>query len=145
MKFPSIPLILALAPAVLLLSGGCTKTDNENAAAVVQDIKATAVDTWDGIKDFTFEQRTDFSASIDRMCRSMDNEIEVVKAKTSGTPGVASAERENAVKDYDAARADLKASLANLNNSTATGWADAKVKVAAAWQRVKADYDKATQ
>jgi hypothetical protein len=145
MKLPSIPLILALAPAVLLVSGGCTKTDKENAAAVVQDIKATAVDTWDSIKDFTFEQRTDFSASIDRMCRSMDNEIEVVKAKTSSTPGVAAAEKENAVKDYDAARADLKASLTNLDNSTATGWADAKAKVAAAWQRVKADYDKATQ
>jgi hypothetical protein len=145
MKIPRIPLILALVPAVLLVSGGCTKTDNENAAAVVQDIKATAVDTWDGIKDFTFEQRTDFSASIDRMCRSMDNEIEAVKAKTSSTPGVAAADRENAVKDYDAARADLKASLTNLNNSTAAGWADAKAKVSAAWQRVKADYDKATQ
>jgi phage protein D len=75
----------------------------------------------------------------------MDNEIEVVKAKASSTPGVAAAERENAAKDYDAARADLKASLTNLNNSTATGWADAKAKVAVAWQRVKADYDKATQ
>jgi hypothetical protein len=145
MKSQSIPPALALVLAAFIVSGGCTKTDNQNANAVVQDIKTTAVDTWDSIKDFTFERRTDFSASIDRMCRSMDNEIDAVKTKASGTPGVAAADRENAVKDYDAARADLKASLDNLNNSTATGWADAKAKVAAAWQRVKVDYDKATQ
>jgi Tfp pilus assembly protein PilP len=145
MKSPTLVLVLALAPSVLLVSGGCTKTDKDNAAAVVQDIKATAVDTWESIKDFTFEQRTDFSASIDRMCRSMDNEIEVVKTKASSTPGVAAADRENAVKDYDIARVDLKASLASLNNATAADWSDAKAKVAAAWQRVKADYDKATQ
>jgi outer membrane murein-binding lipoprotein Lpp len=145
MKSPALLLILALAPAVLLVSGGCTKTDKDNAASVVQDIKATAVDTWESVKDFTFEQRTDFSASIDRMCRSMDNEIEVVKAKASSTPGAAAADREAAVKDYDAARVDLKTSLANLNNATAADWSDAKEKVAAAWRRVKADYDKATQ
>lgn len=145
MKIQRSLIISALIPAALLISGGCTKTDKDNASTVVQDIKTAAVDTWDGIKNFTFEQRADFSASMDRMCKSMDNEIETVKAKASSTTGTASADREAAVKDYDDARADLKASLASLNNSTEAGWADAKAKVAAAWQRVKADYDKATQ
>lgn len=141
MKTQRSLLILALAPSLLLMSGGCSKTDNDNATTVVQDIKTTAVDTWDSVKDFTFEKRTEFSASIDRMCRSMDNEIAAVKAKA---PDAASKDRDAAVKDYDAARADLKERLADLDKASAETWADAKAKVADAWQRVKASYIKAT-
>jgi hypothetical protein len=135
---------LSLVPAVLIVSSGCSKADKDNAAAVVQDIKATAVDTWDSVKNFTFEQRTDFSASMARMTQSMDNEIAAAKTKLNTAPDAAAKDREAAVKDYDDARADLKKSLANLNNATADNWADAKAKVAAAWQRVKAAYDRAT-
>ena len=39
---------------------------------------------------------------------------------------------------------DLKKSLDDLNNATADTWADAKAKAEKAWDRVKADYDKAT-
>jgi hypothetical protein len=141
MKIQRSLLILAMAPSILLFSGGCSKADNDNATAVVQDIKTTAVDTWDGIKDFTFEKRVEFSASIDRMSKAMDDKIAEIRAKA---PDAASKDRDAAVKDYDDARADLKARLADLNNATADTWADAKAKVADAWQRVKAAYTKAT-
>jgi hypothetical protein len=137
-------LALSLIPAVLLVSGGCSKADKDSTATVVQDIKTTAVDTWDSVKNFTFEQRTDFSASIDRMTKSMDAEIDTAKTKLNTAPDAAAKDREAAVREYDVARVDLKTSLTNLNNATADTWADAKAKVAAAWQRVKAAYDKAT-
>jgi hypothetical protein len=142
MKLPSIPLIVALAPAILLVAGGCTKTDKDNAAAVVQDIKVTATDTWDSIKDFTFEKHDEFKASIDRMSKKLDNNVAELRAQA---PAVAASDRDEALKEYDAARADLKARLTDLGNATADTWADAKVKVADAWQRMQAAYAKATK
>ena len=142
MKLPSLPLIVALAPAILLVAGGCTKTDKDNAAAVVQDIKVTATDTWDSIKDFTFEKHDEFKASIDRMSKKLDNNVAELRAQA---PAVAASDRDEALKEYDAARADLKARLTDLGNATADTWADAKVKVADAWQRMQAAYAKATK
>jgi hypothetical protein len=135
-------LALALMPAALLISGGCTKTDKDNAASVVQDIKVTATDTWDSIKDFTFERHDEFKASIDRMSKNLDDSVAELRAKA---PVVAASDKEEALKEYDAARADLKARLADLGNATADTWADAKVKVADAWQRMQVAYDKATK
>jgi hypothetical protein len=141
---PSL-LLLALAPAALVLSGGCSKADKDNATAVVNDIKTTAVDTWDGIKDFTYEQRVEFSASIDRMSRSLDDNTTPVRARVASMPDAAAKDKEAALRDYDAARADLKTDLVALDNATADNWADAKAKVAAAWRRVQASYDNATK
>jgi hypothetical protein len=135
-------LALTLIPAVLIISGGCTKTDKDNAATVVQDIKAAATDTWDSIKDFTFERHDEFKASIDRMSKDLDDKVSEIRAKA---PVVAASDKDAALKEYDAARADLKARLADLGNATADTWADAKAKVAEAWQRVQASYDKATK
>lgn len=129
-------------PAVLALFGGCSKTDKDNAAAVVQDIKVTATDTWDSIKDFTFERHDEFKASIERMSKSLDDHVADLRAKA---PAVAASDKEAALKEYDDARADLKASLVDLGNATADTWADAKVKVAAAWHRVQVAYDNASK
>jgi hypothetical protein len=131
----SFPILLALAvlcPATLILTGGCSKADNSNASTVGQDIKTTAIDTWDSIKDFTFEKRTDFSDSIQRMDDKMDAKIADMKAKGTNT------------SDYDQARADLKARLSDLGNATSDTWAAAKTNVQKAWDRTKAAYDKET-
>jgi hypothetical protein len=74
----------------------------------------------------------------------MDAEIDAAKTKLNTAPDAAAKDREAAVREYDVAKVDLKTSLTNLNNATADTWADAKAKVAVAWQRVKAAYDKAT-
>jgi hypothetical protein len=137
-------LALTLVPAVLFISGGCSRQDKDNVSAVAQDIKTTAIDSWDSVKDYTFEKRVEFSASMDRMSASMDDNIAAAKAKLSSTPDTASKDKAAAIKDYDDARADLKAKLSDLNNATSDTWADAKAKVSDAWQRVKAAYARAT-
>jgi hypothetical protein len=154
MKNPKTLLFLlaSLGSAVVIGSSGCSKSANSTASNDVQDAKAAvtnaaidvknaAVDTWDSIRDYTYDKRVDFSTSIDRMDKTMDDKIAEEKAQA---PNTLSADKQAAIKDYDDARADLKARLADLSNATADTWADAKAKVAAAWQRVKADYDKAT-
>jgi hypothetical protein len=138
--------------AAVLALCGCSKSDNSAASSNLQDakdsVKAAAVDvkdaavsTWDSIKDYTYDKRVDFSAKLDQMDKTMDDKIAEEKAQA---PSTYSADKQAAIKDYDDARADLKARLSDLSNATADTWADAKAKVAAAWQRVKADYDKAT-
>jgi hypothetical protein len=120
-----------LIAAALFLSAGCSKADKDNAAAVAQDIKATAIDSWNSVKDFTFEKRAEFSAYLARTSDDMDSRVTDLKSKGRTVP------------DYDDARADLKTSLENLNNATVDTWADAKAKAVRAWDRVKADYEKA--
>ena len=130
MKTPrSLLLVIAtVAPAILLGSWGCTKSEDTKAKEVAQDIKTTAkdvaadvktaaVDTWDSIKDFTFERRSDFSAGIDRMAKGLDDKVADMKAKASTVPNAAAKDREAAIKEYDEARADLKTKLTDLGNA----------------------------
>jgi hypothetical protein len=145
-------LVATLAPVIVIGAAGCSKSDNSTASSNVQDAKAAAtnaavdvknaaVDSWDNLREYTYDRRVEFSSSMDRMDQNMDDKIAAEKAQA---PSTLSADKQAAIKDYDDARADLKARLADLGNATADTWADAKAKVAAAWQRVKADYDKAT-
>jgi hypothetical protein len=149
---PLLFLLASLGTAIGIASGGCSKSDNSTASSNLQDakvavtnaavdVKNAAVDSWDSLKDYTYDKRVEFSASLDRMDKTMDDKIAEEKAQA---PATFSADKQAAIKDYDDARADLKAKLTDLGNATADTWADAKAKVAAAWQRVKADYDKAT-
>jgi hypothetical protein len=145
-------LLASLGPAIVLGSAGCSKSDTSTASSNMQDakdsvksaaidVKNAAVSGWDSLKDYTYDKRVEFSASMDKMDKSMDDKIAEEKAQA---PSTLSADKQAAIKDYDDAREDLKARLTELGNATSDTWADAKAKVAAAWQRVKADYDKAT-
>ncbi|MGD1030789.1 MAG: hypothetical protein ABSA05_06565 [Opitutaceae bacterium] len=134
------------SPAILFLSG-CSKTDTTSttvdkvqadAKAVATDVGNAASDSWDAIKNFTFERRSDFSNGINRMAKQLDDDTREMRAKVAGAPDAASKDRVAAVKEYDDARADLKSKLSDLDNSTADTWADAKAGVVKAWNRVQA-------
>jgi hypothetical protein len=146
----SLLLIAALSPAVILLSS-CSKTgsvqqdaqDTKAAAKdIVADVKDAASDSWDSIKEYTYEKRDDFAASLDRMAAKHDGAIQAMNAKLTGLPEAAAKERDSAVKEFNEAHAQLKSQLADLRKSTADTWTDAKEKVAATWQRMQAAYDK---
>jgi hypothetical protein len=151
----SLLFVLSTIGPAILIGAGCSKSDTATASSDAQaaktsvvnaavDVKDAAVDSWDSIKSYTYDKRVEFSASMDRMDKTMDDKIAELKAKASNSPDAASKDKDAAIKDYDDARADLKARMTDLGNATADTWADAKAKVDTAWQRVKADYDKAT-
>jgi hypothetical protein len=131
-------LLAALAPAAILQTG-CTKDDNAASTPSV-GVKDTASDSWDTIKDYSFEKRDQFVAGFDRMTMTMDDDQRAANAKISGLSASAAQEHDNATKAYDASRADLKSNLAALNASSADTWAAAKDKVAQSWQGVKDAY-----
>ena len=143
-------LAAALSPAALMVSG-CNKSEDTSTAmdtakadakAVVADVKAAASDTWDGVRDYTYDKRTEFSASMDRMGAKLDEKTRDLRAKVAGAPDTASSGWAGATGEYDAARADLKSRLTDLGNATDATWTDAKEKVSQSWKRLQAAYDK---
>lgn len=154
MKTSKILFVLAvgLSPAAFFVSG-CSKSNDtasnvdkakDEAKEAVADVKGAASDSWDSIKDFTFDRRSDFSASIDRMSAKMDEKAREVRAKVATVPDAASKDRDSAIKEYDEARAELKVKLTDLGNATSDTWADAKAKVSDSWKRVQAAFEKVT-
>lgn len=146
------PLLFALSlltPAALVFSAGCSKSTGDKVADAVQDtkvaVKDAAIDikddtvaTWNRIKDYTYDKRSDFASNIDSATKKMDEKLADLKAKaTADTP-----EKSKARQEYDEARAELKAKLTDLGNATADTWADAKAQVSKAWDKVQASYDK---
>lgn len=146
-------LVLSLiSPAALVLSGGCSKSTDDKVSDAVQqtkvavtdvavDVKDGGVSTWNRIKDFAYDKRSDFTDGINNATQKMDDKV--AELKTKFTP--ASPERAKAQKDYDDARAELKAKLTDLGNATADTWADAKAQVSKAWEKVQASYDNLTK
>jgi len=146
----SFRLLAALSPAAIFFSG-CAKSDDAKTIAqnteatakdVATDVKTGAVDSWENIKDYTYDKREDFAAGLDRMSDKKDAEIQAINAKLAGLPDDAAKARDRTVKDYNEARADLKIRLAELRSATADTWVAAKEKVSEGWQRVDAAYDK---
>jgi uncharacterized phage infection (PIP) family protein YhgE len=152
-RLPLTLLSAALCPALLLFVGCSKNSDSDktmedakaSAEKAATDLKVTAINSWDSIKDFTYEKRADFSAGMDSMSKDLDDKAAALKAKFAGVPDAASKDRDAAAKEYDEARADLKVKLNDLSNATADTWADAKAKAAEAWKRVQASYDKLTK
>jgi len=147
-------LAAAVCPAALFLNSGCSRTGKAKAAMqdakasadkAVADMKVAVSDTWDGIKDFTYEKRADFSAGIDRMSRDLDDNAAALKARVAGVPDATSAERAKAMKEYEGARAELRARLEDLGNASAGTWAEAKARAAVAWRNAQAAYDRVTK
>ena len=155
-------LLLASAGSAALLVSGCSKTDDSgstvevvknDAKVVIQDTKVTvtnaaadvkdaASDSWDSIRGYTFDKRAEFSARINRMSDDMDAKVHEMNDKLAGLPDGAARDRDAAMKEFNAARADLKSKLSGLGDATADTWADAKEKVSQAWTRVQAAYDR---
>jgi hypothetical protein len=145
--------------AALFLYCGCTKSadstttvqttkaDGTTATVVVSDtnVAVGVSDTWDRIKDFTYERRADFSSGIDRMSKDMDAKTAEFRAKVAGVPDAASRDRDSALKSYDDARADLKSKRDELDSATADTWSSVKAKTAEAWRNTKDAYDKVTK
>jgi hypothetical protein len=136
--FPVLLFATTISTASLLLPG-CSKPDetsvvidktNADAKTVADNAKATAVDSWDSVKGYTYEKRTEFSAGIGRMASRLDDKTRDLKDRST--------------TDYDAARADLKSKLTDLGNATAATWDEAKQKTADSWKHVQAAYDKMT-
>jgi hypothetical protein len=95
------------------------------------------------MKDYAYRDRVDLAADVNRMAAKLDGKVHEIEmsGKLAGIPA-AGKDRDDADKEFDAARAGLKARLAGLDHATAETWADAKGEVMQAWARMQAAYEK---
>jgi hypothetical protein len=137
----------ALGCATLLLFCGCTRSSDASTTTTVTDVNVTpgTPDAWDRIKDYTYDRRAEFSASFDRMSQDMDDHTASFRAKLDNVPDATARERESSMREYDDARANLKATRTELDRASADTWADAKSKTSEAWTKTKVAYDKVTR
>ena len=81
-------LLAAAASSVALMLAGCSKSDTastpvDQVKAGAADVAATASDSWDSVKDYTYDKRVEFTASIGRMTARFDDKSREWKDKAS--------------------------------------------------------------
>jgi hypothetical protein len=147
-KTPSARLIPAALLAVsfsALAFTGCSKKESSEAETKIkdayQDTKTAVSNAWTDVKSYTFEKRSDFSASAKAMTSKMDAQVSELRANYSEAK--ASASRKAAMAELKDSEADYKAKLDALGTATADTWDSAKQNVISSWDRLQANYDKA--
>jgi len=140
-----IPVALLTASLSALAFAGCSKGDRTEASDKVkdayQDTKVAVSNAWDGVKSYTFEKRSDFSASAKAMSAKLDADMSELRANYSDA--TASASRKAAMAELKDSEADYKAKLDALGTATADTWDSAKQNVIASWDKLQASYFKA--
>jgi len=144
-----LPLVVVLS-AFAGLSAGCSKADRGRSTAsraadprnnLDGGPRRDVSDSWDNIKDFAFERRDDFAATLDRLAARREADLQRTNAEFAGLPDGLNTDRDRAVRRYKDARTSLQASLAHLRTSTADTWVDAKRQTAASWAQLLSAYD----
>jgi len=120
------------------LAAQSTKAPATDPAAV----NGTVSDSWNGIKDYGYEQRDAFAAGLARMAGKLDGEVREMNAKLTGLPDTVAKERDRMNKEFSEAHAYLKSLLSGLRTGTADTWDSAKGKVVQSWESEQAAYAK---
>ena len=140
-----LPVAVLAVLVSLLAFAGCSKKEQTAATDKVKDVyqdsKAAVSNAWDSVKSYTFEKRSDFSASAKAMSSKFDADLSELRANYS--EATASASRKAAMADLKSSEADYKEKLSALGTATADTWDSAKQNVIASWDKLQASYYKA--
>ena len=140
-----IPVALLAVGLSALALAGCSKQESSDASATVkgayEDTKTAMANAWNDVKSYTFEKRSDFSASAKALTSKMDSQISEMRANYSDAK--ASASRKAAMAELKDSEADYKAKLDALGSATADTWDSAKQNVISSWDKLQASYYKA--
>jgi len=140
---PSVILLAAISAATIGLTG-CNKNTTVKEAAqdtatvakdIASDVRDSAVSTWDTVKNYTFEKKSDFADAMERMAAKTDAEVDSLAAKSEPA-------RDKAAEEYRVARAAFKIQLGYLREASAETWSATKDKTAEAWDEVQIAYKK---
>jgi hypothetical protein len=153
-QIPAAPVVAAAAmpPAPVVASAAEQPVQSvAPPAQVVQVAGVSAVtgapglpasETWDAIKDNTYDQRAGFVAGLEHITSRVDNAMQVLNARRATLPETSIQDWDFAMKDLAEARSDFRFQISELNKATPDTWSDAKDRAAQAWQRVRDDFDK---
>lgn len=95
-----------------------TGTPNATAAGITTAV--SGVDTWDSLKNYSYEQRAEFANKVNEYGHRIDTNITIAKG--------------NAATRLTEARDQLRTAASELNNATAETWNATKDRVGRAMQ-----------
>lgn len=137
--------LTALLSAALVFAACSDDTKAEQLADNVADSTQKAYqksmdalgDGWDSVKDFTFEQKTKFSSTMNSMGNELEAKYYKLKANSSDLSSEAKAKVETAMEKF-------KNSMSKLSAATADTWEEAKEETREAWDNLQDAYRDAT-
>jgi hypothetical protein len=115
---------------------------DSNASGTVA-VKTASEQTWERIRDYTFENRTEFMAGLKEIQAQMEKSVEALKARRTtftGDPGAWDSE----MKRLDDARIYLDSMASALAKATTVNWIARRDDVARAWDRLQGAYARAS-
>jgi hypothetical protein len=109
----------------------------------VQSVADQASASWVAIKDYTFDQRSDFIAGANRLQAMLSSQIAELNAKRASMPStVDTKDWDFAMKEMNDSQYYLKSMIDEASRATPETWAQEKDKVDQAWQRAQEAFDK---
>ena len=130
---------LTITAAAVLLTGllGCgDRRNNETGGVSDTSVTVTTPDIDEApveARDFAFEERQDFAASIRQQLAELDNQIEELAAQAKSRGGAVSDRR---LANVRSARQAVNRQLSRVDNATASQWEDIKTAVNSAVENV---------
>lgn len=146
MKSTTTPLlqfasVIALGAAVLL--SACSRTDNTDttttsattpestAQARMDSAMASATESWDNLKDYSYDRRAEFEVKAQAMAARLDQQATTATGEAS--------------RELAEARDELRTAASELSNATAETWESSKERVGRAWQKAEAAFENAAE
>lgn len=135
-KTPTSLVSAAAVAAVLGLSvfvSACSKTNDARSGTAASStpgvsdastVAATAAtDSWDNLKNYSYDQRSEFAAKANEFANALDMRIQTAKGETSTR--------------LAEARDDLRTAANEVSNATQDTWEATKERVGRAWQKAE--------
>jgi hypothetical protein len=115
----------------------------QNVPIAVQSVSDQAAAAWASIKDYTYDQRSDFLSGAGRLLGMLSSEVSELNAKRASMPStVETKDWDFAMKEMSDSQAYLKSMIDEAGHATPDTWNQEKDKVDEAWQRTQAAFDK---
>jgi hypothetical protein len=138
----SIPFVLAGVALLTLVAcspkneGQTTAADPEIGPAAVPT--AGALDrTWNQIKDATYAERAQCSATLGEIDALLDRKMVELQARASSATDATSTGAKAGLEKLKDARAEFRREATELGRATSETWNTARAEVAQAWERVR--------
>jgi chromosome segregation ATPase len=137
-------LILAVL-SVVAFTVGCEKTETtsqqldkvqEKTAAIAQDLKD---------KDYTYEQKAEFTAQMQTQLAEINKDLDLLAAKIEKSSDAVKAEAKPKLESLRAQAARLNTQLDEVKNATASTWDSVKAGSKKAYAELKDGFNQARQ
>jgi ElaB/YqjD/DUF883 family membrane-anchored ribosome-binding protein len=131
--------------AVAAFAVGCKPSEDNSAAQQLDKVKAeTKADAKD-MKDYTFAQKADFVAKMQRQVDALNKDIDALSAKIEKSSDTVKADAKPKLQALRDEAAKMSKQLDDARGATESTWDSVKAGSQKAWDSLKDDFTQARQ